>query len=85
MKPGNPNNYPFDSYDASIFINASILPTNDDLPLTLFIIGDVEGFTYTTQFQSNDGGSPIEITFDIRRNTTSRIFAAIFFLRECAR
>jgi hypothetical protein len=83
MKPGDPNSYPFDTYDASILINASILPTDDDLPLTVFVLGDVQGFAYTTQFQSNDGESPIEIDFVVRRSATTQVFAVVVFLREC--
>ena len=85
MKIGNPNSYPFDSYDTSIDIMASILPTNDGLPLTVFTLGAVQGFIYSTQFQGSDDGSEVSISFHIQRSTTTRLFAAIVFLRECDR
>ena len=85
MKLGNPNSYPFDSYQTFIVIMASILPDNDDLPLTVFTLGAVQGFTYTTQFQGTSEGSVVVVSFDIRRSATTRIFAAIIFIRECAR
>ena len=68
MKTGNPNSYPFDSYDASFFISTSILSSNDSLPLTMFTIGAVQDFTYTTQFQGiSDDGSAVSISFHIQR------------------
>jgi hypothetical protein len=87
MKPGNPNNFPFDVYEAALFISPSILPSGDDLPLTMFIIGDVQGFTYTTTFESlnNDGASPILVTFDFQRSATTKVFAVVIFIRECAK
>jgi len=84
--PGNPNNYPFDSYSAFIDIETSILPFNGNLtnngllPLTVFTLGALQGFTYTPQFQGNDDGSQLFITFTIQRSTTTRVFAVIVFL-----
>ena len=85
MKDGNPNSYPFDSYQAQIEIEAT--SDGSDIPLTVFVEGSLQGFVYTTQFNgsSNVDGSDVVITFEIRRNTTTRLFAAIIFLRECAR
>jgi len=80
--PGNPNNFPFDTYEATLFLSASILPSGNDLPLTIFIIGDVQGFIYTTQFQSlgNNDGSSIQMTVDIQRSATTKIFAVVIFI-----
>jgi len=77
--PGNPNSYPFDLYDASIDIQVSILP-NGFLPLVVFSQGAVQGFTYTTNFQSSSDGSEVSIDFYVQRSTTTRVFAAIVFL-----
>ena len=85
MKTGNPNNYPFDSYDTFMSITALILATNDSLPLTVYTQGAVQGFTYTTHFQGFDDGSKVDITFNIQRSATTRLFAAVVFLREFAR
>jgi len=76
--PGNPNTYPFDLYDGFIDIQASILPNNDDLPLTVVTEGALQGFTYSSHFQGN--GSEVSIDFYVRRSTTTRVFAAIIFL-----
>jgi len=79
---GNPNTYPFDSYEAQIQIVASSNGT--DIPLTVFVEGSLQGFIYTTDFNGSiDGstdGSDVLITFEVRRNTTTRLFAAIIFL-----
>jgi len=85
MKPGNPNNYPFDLYNTSIFIQA-LIPPNQSLPLLVFTQGAVQGSIYTTQFQGltndsgSDDGSAVSVNFYIRRSTTTRVFAVIIFL-----
>jgi hypothetical protein len=86
MKPGDPNNYPFDLYDATLVITATNQITGDDIPITLFTEGDVQGFNNKPQFQSlsNDGGS-VTIDFIVKRSTTTEVFAVIIFVRECAR
>ena len=84
MKPGNPNNYPFDWYDANIDMVALTPEINNTILFTAEIQGAVQGFTYTTQFQAS-GGSELLIGINIRRSTTTKIFAFIVFLRECAR
>ena len=86
MKTGNPNSYPFDSYSTLIRTTAYILPTNNGLPFTIFTLGAVQGFIYKTTFESlSDDGSDVIVSFNIQRSATTRIFAAIVFLRECAR
>jgi len=78
---GNPNNYPFDSYQAYTIITAFIPSTNTDISLTVYVQSATQGFTYTTLFQPvSDDGSTVLIGFDIRRSATSRTFAAIVFL-----
>jgi len=79
---GNSNSYPFDSYQATIDIAAS--SDGSGVPLTAFVFGSVQGFVYSTQFNgsidgSNDGFD-VTITFNVQRNTTTRLFAAIIFL-----
>jgi len=78
---GVPNSYPFDSYQSQIEI--STFNNGSVVPLTVFVYGSVQGFVYTTHFDngsaSNDGTDVI-ITFDVRRNTITRLFAAITFL-----
>jgi hypothetical protein len=87
IKPGNPNSYPFDLYEGIITIDTSISPLEDDLPITMFVLGDVQGFTYTAHFQSlgDFDGSLVQITFDFQRSATTQVFAIVIFLRECAR
>ena len=89
MKTGNPNNYPFDSYDSFIIITASTIATNNDpsndLPLTVLTQSAVQGFIYSTQFLGSPDGSTVLINFNIRRSTTTRIFSGVIFFRECAR
>lgn len=85
MQSGNPNSYPFDSYDTEITISASVLSTDDGLPLTMFVEGAVQGFVYTTHFQGSSDGSAVTVSFNVQRSTTTRIFVAIVFLREYAR
>jgi Domain of unknown function (DUF4436) len=91
MKVGNPNSYPFDSYQATIEI-AAFSSNVSGVPLTVFVYGAVQGFVYTPQINATvDGyngfndGSDVQITFNVQRNTTTRLFAAIIFLREYAR
>jgi len=79
--PGNPNNYPFDWYNATLFINAGSIQTDQGLPLVVFTQGAVQGFIYTTQFQSfAEDGSAVSISFVVQRSTTTRVFAIIIFL-----
>jgi hypothetical protein len=86
MKPGNPNSFPFDVYEATLLLSSSI-QQGDSLPLTIFTLGDVQGFIYTVAFQSSSGASPgpVIVTFDFQRSATTKIFAAVIFIRECAR
>jgi len=76
---GNPNSYPFDSYQAEIEI-AALTKGSVPVPLTVFVEGSIQGFVYSTNFNGSVDGSDVVITFDIQRNTTTRLFAAIIFL-----
>jgi Domain of unknown function (DUF4436) len=90
MKVGNPNSYPFDSYLAQISISAAFSSNGSGVPLLVYVFGAVQGFVYTADFNDSsvtDSGLDGLITFNVtvRRNTTTRLFAAIIFLREYAR
>jgi len=82
---GNPNSYPFDTYTGSLLISAAVLQSGQPIPLTIYTVGAVQGFTSTTKFQGlSDGtqvdGSTVELTFVFRRSNTTRLFSAIIFI-----
>jgi len=83
---GNPNSYPFDTYTGVLVIEAAVQQSGQPIPLTIYTIGAVQGFTSTTKFQGLPGdgnqvdGSVVELTFEFRRSNTTRLFSAISFL-----
>jgi hypothetical protein len=92
MKDGNPNSYPFDTYTGVLVISAAVQQSGEPIPLTIYTIGAVQGFTSTTKFQGiPDGnstevdGSLVVLTFVFRRSNTTRLFSAIIFIREYSR